>query len=580
MAYVFQTNLLAPDAAFSVPQQEAIADEDALDLVLSISDTHSGGTTAAAGDAAARVSADKWQLNQLMKNIRVAFEDQQADTLDTTNGLIACDYDQANTKLNVQRWILDMCGASSVDVVLGNAPGTTTGVDLSPGHEVAAKGDFADTLEGGADGTVAPGTNTKDNDKKRVGGSYDFIDALSTAISFAWVKGTDALPGGAATTADHATANGATDLWERTLRFRNQIVQDRIRTDVLSACAPATSNLGNGASGSNSYLMSQVVQCGTHDTIEDTFPVASSAGTAGVLQQTGIRASSGQGWVIELGRRIVGHSMRRAQQAGSGDDGAGADVVDPPGGTGGTDLARRHVTYGGHDSGALIDNAPVSTAAGAHGSSGGSMWIKGAYDAANATTGTDGAAAGSALHSKCNLVNAPYDSKSTPPAKAPVSSAATITLKKADGTTAAFNLDPADGTNYDDAVCGSAKYKLGTDQAHAVYEPNEVRMRPCMQENDQLCLSMQIKVRNSQDGQGSSAAERTAKVGFLFRQMATGAIVPQVSSTGAAGTDLLSGVLNSNYQSGCTQAGFSAADDLAYINNTASDKFPAENVTQ
>ena len=235
MAYVFQTNLLAPDAAFSVPQQEAISDEDALDLVLSISDTHSGGTAASASGAVAEnlVSSDRWQLNQLLKNIRVAYENQQDDPLDPVNGLVACDYDQVNTKLNVQRWILDMCGVDSVDVVLGNAPGTTTSVDLSAGHAVAAKGDFADTLEGGADGTVSPGTNTKDNDKKRAGGAYDFIDALSTAIAFAWVKGTDVLPGGAATAADHATANGATDLWERTLRFRNQIVQDRIRTDVL-----------------------------------------------------------------------------------------------------------------------------------------------------------------------------------------------------------------------------------------------------------------------------------------------------------------------------------------------------------
>ena len=118
MAYVFQTNLLAPDAAFSVPQQ-AIADEDALDLVLSIADTHTGGTAAAAdADVGARVSDSKWQLNQIRKNIRVAFEDKEP-ALNALTGLVACDYDQSNTKLNVQRWILDMCGTSSVDVVLG-----------------------------------------------------------------------------------------------------------------------------------------------------------------------------------------------------------------------------------------------------------------------------------------------------------------------------------------------------------------------------------------------------------------------------------------------------------------------------
>ena len=205
------------------------------------------------------------------------------------------------------------------------------------------------------------------------------------------------------------------------------------------------------------------------------------------------------------------------------------------------------------------------------------MWIKGAYDAANGTTGTDGAADGSALHSKCQIVNAPYDASGA--AKAVVSSAATITLKNADGTTGARSLDPADAA-YDDAVCGSAKYKLGTDQAYAVYNANEIRMRPVMQQDDQLCLSMQIKVRNSQNAQAGTSDERTAKVGFLFRQMASGALVPQASSTGAAGTDLMSGAKNHNYQSGCTKTGFSAADDAAYVANAAFDKFPAENVTQ
>ena len=333
-------------------------------------------------------------------------------------------------------------------------------------------------------------------------------------------------------------------MWERTLRFRNQIVQDRIRTDVLAACVPQTTDDMGGGAGSNSYLMSQVVQCGTHDTISDTFPVANADGTTSSLTAATPRSSSGQGWVIELGRRIVAHSMRRNQQEGSNDDGSGNDVADAPNVS---DVARRHVTYGGHDSGALIDNMPVKKATGdTSGKIGGSMWIKGPFDA-NATA-DDG--------SKCTLVNAPYDTDTG--TKEPVESAASVTLKLEDGSAAAVSLDPADAS-YNaagDSVApgASAQYKLGTDEEYAAYAPNEIRMRPVMQENDQLCLSMQIKVRNSQNDGSSTptGAERTAKVGFLFRQMAIGAMVPQQSSTGAAGTDLMSGAKNHNYQSGCS----------------------------
>ena len=81
-----------------------IDDEDGLDLALLISDTHSGGTAMAA-------SGLWWHgvaLNQLLKNIRVAFE--KPVSLADKQELCAVDYDQSNTKTNVKQWLLDMAG--------------------------------------------------------------------------------------------------------------------------------------------------------------------------------------------------------------------------------------------------------------------------------------------------------------------------------------------------------------------------------------------------------------------------------------------------------------------------------------
>lgn len=490
--YVFQTGLLSPDTSFGVAQAAEIADEDALDLVVLISDTHSGATAMGASEL---VSGSGWQLNQLLKNIRVAFE-APVNAYDKQE-LCAVDYDQSNTKTNVKRWLLDMAG-DGVDEVLGNSPGTP---DMTA--SVNPNGDWSTSLSG-AD-------TTNDNDKRTAGGKFDFVDAMSTAIGFAWVKGTDSFTG---------TDNESSDLWARTLRFRNQILQDRIRTDILAACKANEIDLGANGSTGHSFLMSQVVQCGVHDKVSDPFRALGAGGTAGVVSVAGTgRPSGGQGWVMELARRVVAHSLK---------------------------TEGRHVTFGGHDTGALIDNMPIKNdgTPDAH-KTGGSKWIRkaGSGDAGQTPNADD---------TTCILSTGP---RGTAQPETPLS-ASTVTLQDANGDAATGQV-----LVQSNALAASAYGPaLQADEGYAVYGPNETRFRAALQAGDQICLSLKIKVRNSQDGGGGNTEERSAKVGFLFRQQAAGGAVPTLYRKPGPGLDVMSNLSNANYQAGTSTAAIAGRD--------------------
>ena len=305
---------------------------------------------------------------------------------------------------------------------------------------------------------------------------------------------------------------------------------------------------------------------------------------------------------IELARRVVAHSKRRAQAAGTYDAATGADTADSPDVS---DVGRRHITYGGMDTGSLIDNFPVNKATDGSGSS---PWIKAAYDSTRSATAANtplpsnthvdatdvitnqphtAAVTTTATpeESFCDIVNAPYTHDPTKTNNMGTDSAPTLVLKSLAGTASAVALTSANATTH--PVVASALFTLPTGAEYPVYKPNEQRYRAALQEDDQLCLSMVIKVRNSQGNNGANVAERSAKVGFLFRQQEDGSLKPQANMTASAAS-LLSGVNNKNYQSGCPNPNtggpapkdVAAFDDTdAYIVNANNDQYPLENVT-
>ena len=85
-------------------------------------------------------------------------------------------------------------------------------------------------------------------------------------------------------------------------------------------------------------------------------------------------------------------------------------------------------------------------------------------------------------------------------------------------------------------------------------------VRAALQAGDQLCLSLKIKVRNSQNGGGGNTEERSAKVGFLFRQQVDGGNVPTTVRKPGPGLDVMSNLSNANYQAATSSAEIAGRD--------------------
>ena len=138
----------------------------------------------------------------------------------------------------------------------------------------------------------------------------------------------------------------------------------------------------------------------------------------------------------------------------------------------------------------------------------------------------------------------------------PPLSAPTVTLQDANGDAVTgqtlVQSNPLAASAYGPA--------LQAGEGYAVYDPNETRYRAALQAGDQLCLSLKIKVRNSQNGGGGNTEERSAKVGFLFRQQVDGGNVPTTVRKPGPGLDVMSNLSNANYQAATSSAEIAGRD--------------------